>query len=169
MFIILAQKVRSEITIIETIEDSHKTLDWYVSELQTRRYNWGYDFLPHDGFQRDFKTGKSAEEILKAFGRRVKEIPNIGVEDGIKAARMSFRNMVFDRVKSARLIECLKRYKRIISRNGEPGSPLHDQYSHGADDFRYLALVAEQMTNEDESVRRVPVKPRQPAVAGMGM
>ena len=168
MFIILAQKVRSEITIIETIEDSHKTLDWYVAELQTRRYNWGYDFLPHDGFHGDYKS-PSAEQILKNFGRKVKATPNIGVEEGIKAARMAFRQMVFDRNKAARLIECLKRYKRIISRNGEPGSPLHDQYSHGADAYRYLALVAEQMTNEDESARRIPIKPRQPAVAGMGM
>ena len=40
MFIILVQRIRSEIAIIEVIEDSHKTLDWYVSELQGKRYNW---------------------------------------------------------------------------------------------------------------------------------
>lgn len=170
MFIILAQKMRSEISIIETIEDSHKTLDWYVAELETKRYNWGYDFIPHDGMHKDYKTGKSTEELLKAFGRKPRAIPNVGIEDGIKTARMSFRQMVFDRVKAARLVECLKRYKRIISRNGEPGSPLHDQYSHGADDFRYLALVADQMTNEDEYQNYGGLETDfRPTVAGSGM
>ena len=119
---------------------------------------------------KDFKTGKSTEELLKAFGRKPRAIPNVGIEDGIKTARMSFRQMVFDRVKAARLVECLKRYKRIISRNGEPGSPLHDQYSHGADDFRYLALVADQMTNEDEYQNYGGLETDfRPTVAGSGM
>ena len=33
---------------------------------------------------------------------------------------------------------------------GEPASPVHDEYSHGADAFRYLGVVAELLTNEDE-------------------
>ena len=151
MFIILAQRVRNEIGIIEVIEEDHKTLDWYVGELQNKRYNWGYDFLPHDGEHGGFKTGLSAKKILEKFGRKVKITQNIPIEDGIKIARMSFRQMVFDKNKSARLIECLKRYKRSINRaTQEPGSPVHDQYSHGADCFRYLSLVADELTNETE-------------------
>jgi phage terminase large subunit len=151
MFIILAQKIRSEIAIIEVIEDSHKTLDWYVGELQNRRYNWGYDYLPHDAEHGNYQTGLSAKKIIENFGRKTKIVQNIGVEEGIKITRMAFRQMVFDRNKAARLLECAKRYKRFISKNGEPGSPVHDEYSHGADTLRYLALVADQMTNEDES------------------
>lgn len=169
MFIILAQKVRSEISIIEVIEDSHKTLDWYVGELQNKRYNWGYDFLPHDGDHADFKTGLSAKKILERFGRKVKIVPNIGVEEGIKIARMSFRQIIFDRNKAARLVECLKRYKRHIPKHGEPSTPIHDQYSHGADDFRYLAIVAEQLTNDTDERNRVTASPFRPSVTGMGM
>lgn len=170
MFIILAQRIRSEIVIIEVIEDSHKTLDWYVGELQNKRYNWGYDFLPHDGEHGDYKTGLSAKKILEKFGRKVKIVPNIGIEEGIKVARMSFRQMVFNKPKTERLLECLKRYKRSINRQTqEPGSPVHDQYSHGADDFRYLAIVAEQLRNEDDRNNNYHTKPLPPAVAGMGM
>lgn len=151
MFIILCQKIRSEISVIEVIEDDHKTLDWYVGELQNKRYNWGYDFLPHDGEHGDYKTGLSARSILESFGRKVKITPNIQVEEGIKIARMSFRQMVFDRVKAARLIECLKRYKRSINRHGEPGAPVHDSSSHGADDFRYLSIVADQLNNDTDA------------------
>jgi phage terminase large subunit len=151
MTIILAQRVRSEIRIIDYIEDSHKTLDWYAAELNQKRFNWGFDYLPHDGQAKDFKTGKSAAEILKAFGRKVKITPNVGVETGIKAARMLFPQVYFDKTKTARLVECTKRYRRSINqRTNEPEGPVHDEFSHGADAFRYLAVVADQLKNESE-------------------
>jgi phage terminase large subunit len=44
----------------------------------------------------------------------------------------------------------LKRYRRQINQTtNEAGAPLHDEFSHGADAFRYLAVIADQMTNED--------------------
>lgn len=153
MSISLVQCVRSEIRIIDYIEDSHKTLDWYIAGLAQRRMNWGYDFLPHDGRTKDYKTGNSAEEILKSFGRRVKITPSIPVESGIKAARMMFAQVYFDKVKTVRLMECLKRYRRSINQaTNEPGAPVHDEFSHGADMFRYLAIDADQLKNEDEDV-----------------
>jgi phage terminase large subunit len=159
MAIILVQKLRSEIRVIESIEESGKTLDYYAAILNGKGYNWGYDYIPHDGRAKDFKTGKSTEEILKAFNRKVKITPQIGIEPGIKAARMLFNQCYFDKTKAARLLECLKRYRRNVnSKTGESGSPLHDSYSHSADAFRYLGVVAEQLTNEER--RPPPVAPR---------
>lgn len=150
MAIILAQRVRSEIRVIDYIEDSHKTLDWYSAELQQRRFNWGFDWLPHDGNTKDFKTGKSAVEILRSFGRKPKSVPNIGIENGIKAARIMFPQVYMDK-KTGRLQECLKRYRRSINQQtNEPGGPIHDEYSHGADVWRYLSVVADQLVNESE-------------------
>ena len=58
--------------------------------------------------------------------------------------------MYFDKSRTGRLVECLKRYRRQINQQtNEPGGPLHDEYSHGADAFRYLALCADEMRNED--------------------
>jgi len=168
MAIILAQKVRSELRLIEYVEDSHKTLDYYAALLNDKRLNWGHDYLPHDGRTKDFKTGKSAEEILKAFGRRVKITPSLSVEDGIKAARMAFGQAVFDASKTTRLVECLKRYRRAINAaTNEPGAPVHDEYSHGADVFRYLAINADGMSNEDQ--RAPPVTARDYGVLDRGM
>lgn len=149
MSIAMVQRLRSEIRIIDYIEDSHKTLDWYCAELRKRNWNWGTDYLPHDGRSKDFKTGKSAEEMLKSFGRRPKIVPEVGVEPGIKAGRMAFGQAYFDKAKTARLVECLKRYRRSINaQTQEPGSPLHDEFSHGADCWRYVSVVADQMSNE---------------------
>lgn len=148
MSIILCQKVRSEIRIIEYIEDSHKTLDYYSAMLKNKNLNYGTLFLPHDGDTKDFKTGKSAREILTTFGWKVEIVPNIGIEQGIKAARMGFGQVYFDK-SAQRLIDCLKRYRRQINQTtNEPGAPLHDEYSHGADCFRYLHIAANSMTND---------------------
>ncbi len=122
-------------------------------------YNWGVNYLPHDGFAKDYKTGKTAKEILEAMGLLVEQTPNMDVEGGIKAARMSFSRIYFDKTKAARLIECLKRYRRHINQQtNEPGSPLHDEFSHGADAFRYLALVADSLSNSNGSVKPIQYK-----------
>lgn len=170
MTIILTQRLRSEVRVIGYIEDDHKTLDWYVAELQKLNYNWGYDWLPHDGATKDFKTGKSAEEILRSFGRKVKFVPQVGVEPGIKAARMAFGQMYFDRVKTARLMECAKRYRRSINKQtNEAGAPLHDEYSHGADGLRYLAVVCDQFKNESDRAPRTRGASYAPHDTGIGL
>jgi phage terminase large subunit len=85
MSISLVQKQSSELRVIENIEDSHKTLDHYSALLKEKRYlNWGTLYLPHDGRHKDFKTGKSAEEIMQALGWTVKITPNMSIEDGIR-------------------------------------------------------------------------------------
>lgn len=168
MFIILAQRLRSEIAIIEVIEDSHKTLDWYAAELNNKRYNWGVDFLPHDGNHGNIFVGMTAKQTLEKFGRKVRIVPNMPVEDGIKVARMAFRQMVFDKNKAARLVECLKRYKRHVPKHGEPTTPVHDGSSHGADTYRYLSIVADQLTNESDRGTRPEYRAPVPTVSGFG-
>lgn len=150
MTVILVQKLRSEVRIIGYIEDSHKTLAEYVSMLQAKSYAWGKDYLPHDGAAKDFKTGKSAKELIEKLGRRVEIVDKLDVEGGIKAARMVFPRCYFDRESTSRLIDCLKRYRRSINQTtNEPGPPLHDEYSHGADAFRYLAVCVDKMSNDE--------------------
>jgi phage terminase large subunit len=150
MAISLVQKHSSELRVIEYIEDSHKTLAHYSSLLREKRYNWGAVYLPHDGRNKNIQTGKSAEDMMRALGWDVKITPNLSIEDGIRLARMTFPRIYFDKIKAARLIQCAKRYRRSINQQtNEPGAPLHDEWSHGADNLRYVAVNAEDMTNED--------------------
>lgn len=149
MTIIVAQRNASELRVIDYIEDSHKTLDWYLAELVRRGHRVGLHWLPHDGTHRNIQTGKSAQEMLEAMGERVKITPNMGVEDGIRIARMTFGRLYFDEQRTARLLECLKRYRRSINQQTqEPGAPLHDSFSHGADALRYLCINADQLHND---------------------
>ena len=148
MAIILCQRGVSDIRIIKYIEDNHRTLDSFSSEIRSLNYNWGTMFLPHDGRSRDYKSGLSAEDIMRKQGWNVRIVPVSSIEAGIKIARMHFHKCYFDK-STQRLLECLKNYKRSInSSTNEPGAPLHDEYSHGADAFRYMATSVEQMKNE---------------------
>jgi phage terminase large subunit len=154
MAIILAQKVSSEVRIVSYIEGSQRTLADYSAELKALRLdgqpiNWGSAWLPHDGFATRHQSGKSDATVLKGLGWEVRRTPQTDVESGIKRAREMFPRVYFNKTRAERLIECLKRYRRHVSNNtGEPGKPVHDEFSHGADAFRYLAMCADDLTND---------------------
>ena len=155
MSVILCQKGISDLRIIGYIEDDHRTLDSYSAQLKNLSYNWGTMFLPHDGQSKDFKHGISAEEIMKKLGWDVRIVPRQDIESGIKLVRMNFHRIYFDK-SAQRLVECLKNYRRSInSATNEPGAPLHDEYSHGADAFRYLCTSIESMKNESWSKEKI--------------
>lgn len=147
MTVTFVQRGPQDVRILDYIEDSHRTLDWYVAQIEKRPYRWGTDYLPHDGRTRNFQTGKSTEEQLRLMGRRsVVVLAQTSIEEGIKAARLLFPRCYFDKLKTARLVECLKRYRRDIhTKTGQPTIPLHDEYSHGADNFRYIGQAVNQM------------------------
>ena len=148
MSVILVQRGLSDVRVIGYIEDDHRTLDSYSAQLKALNYNWGDMYLPHDGQAKDFKYGTSAEEIMRKQGWSVRIIPRADIENGIKIARMNFHRVYFDK-SVTRLLECLKNYRRSINSNtNEPGAPLHDEFSHGADAFRYMSVALDSMKNE---------------------
>lgn len=155
MAIILTQKVSSEIRIVHYIEGTQRTLADYSAELRALRLddqpiNWGHQYLPHDGFAKRHQTGKMDSEILGGLGWSVQRTPMVDVESGIKRTREVFSRVYFNKQRTTRLVECLKRYRRAVSQaTNEPGNPLHDEFSHGADAFRYMALCSDQMSNDE--------------------
>jgi phage terminase large subunit len=164
MSIILVQKLASEVRVVHYIEDTQRTLADYSAELKALKLdgqaiNWGTHFLPHDGFAKRHQTGKADATVLAGLGWTVKKTPQVDVETGIKRAREIFPRVYFNKERAERLVECLKRYRRhISSATNEPGSPVHDEYSHGADAFRYMALAADEMTNDGNADWDKPLK-----------
>ena len=150
MAVTMVQVLRSEIRVIDYLQVRQKRTDEVVAMLQSKLYNWGYDFLPHDGFHTVRGTGCSDADTLKRMKRKVKQTPNIPKEDGIRNARNTFHRIYFDRTNTVQLMECLKRYRRAETKNGGDGHPVHDEFSDGADSFRYLCLNIDKMSNEDD-------------------
>lgn len=147
--IIGAQRSGSEIAICDYIEGDHRTLADYAQDIRARKYNLGTLWLPHDGAAKNLQTGKSPEDVLRGLGFDVQIVPNMDVEQGIHAARLLFPRCYFDKTRAAGLTNALKRYKRQQNQTtGAFGAPLHDDNSHPADAFRYLAVVADRLTNE---------------------
>lgn len=153
--IILAQRTLSEMRVVGYFEGNRQTLSDYNQQLRAwgieNQVNWGTCFLPHDGAHRDFKTGQSAQEIMESFGWKVTITPMLSVDEGIRAARSLFGLCVFDKDATSVLLECLKRYRYAEKADGSFGNPVHDQYSHGADAFRYLAVNQEALTSTNNS------------------
>ena len=155
MAITLVQKTPSACHIVKYIEDSHRAIDSYSAELKDLRMNWGKVWLPHDGFSGNIQSGgKSVADIFKALGWKVaskNEIVQLSVEDGIKNARMTFSQVLFDTNGTQLLVERLRRYRRRINRaTNTEEAPLHDENSHAADCFRYVCANIGKMRNEDD-------------------
>ena len=94
------------------------------------------------------------------MGREVSVLAQTSVEEGIKAARLCFPRCYFDKNKTARLLECLKRYRRDVhTKTNEPTIPLHDEYSHSADAFRYLGQAVDRMASQFATFVEPPPPP----------
>jgi phage terminase large subunit len=148
------QFVGMETRLIRYHEDSQKTISHYLALMQTYGYMYDTLWLPHDAQNKTLASnGKSIEEIVRNAGYKTRIIERTPIADSINAARTIFRNCWFDRENCYDGLQCLRHYRYDV--DPETGQfsrqPLHDQYSHGADAFRYIGL----MINEPKPRRKV--------------
>lgn len=148
MSLILVQRLASEIRVIRYIEDRMRYIPSYHQELTELKLNYGKLYLPHDGKAKHV-TGASAEEQFRSLGWDVEIVPDIGLEQGIRKTREVFGRFYFDKTHASELLNRLGRYRRRVNSEGQASTPVHDDESHGADGTRYLAIVADQMSNDN--------------------
>ncbi len=143
--IVFAQFVGKEIRVLDYYANNNEGMDHYVDVLRQKREEFGYSygtlFIPHDGANREWITGRNRRQALEAKGFTVEVLPADRVADGINGAKMLFENIFFDADKTQDLLECLRNYQRKYDANRMIFSkePLHNWASHGADAFRYMA------------------------------
>ena len=138
-----SQSLRSgEVRFIDYYEASGEGLPHYVDVLRSRGYTYGTHWAPHDIQVRELASGRSKLEAAQSLGLRFKVCPNVGLEDGIHAARMLMPRCWFDAVKCHAGLEALAHYRRDYNSrlNEFKPTPLHDWSSHGSDAYRYLAV-----------------------------
>lgn len=149
--IVCFQRIGREVHVIDYLEHTGEALPFYVKALQAKPYLWATDWLPHDAEVRELGSGKTRLEILRSLGRRdVRITPNVAIDDGIEAARLVLARTWFDETKAARLIDCLSAYRKDWDEKLQTfrSRPRHDWASHGADAFRYLAVVARDTSRD---------------------
>jgi len=153
------QFIGMETRLIRYIEDSQKTISDYLAKMQTFGYVYDTLWLPHDAENKTLAAnGRSIEQIVKASGYKTKIIPKTPIVDSINAARTLFRNCWFDRENCYDGLQCLRHYRYEVDPDTKAFSktPVHDQYSHGADAFRMLGL----MVNEPRQRKPVRTQPQ---------
>jgi phage terminase large subunit len=139
----LLQFVGQETRLLRYFEDSQQTMSYYLAKLQSFGYVYDTIWLPHDAKAKSLGTGKSIEEIVRATGMKVQILDRVPVNDSINAARTIFSKCYFDRQNTEEGLQCLRHYRYDVDPDTKMFSakPLHDEYSHGADAFRYIGLM----------------------------
>ena len=141
------QFVGMETRLIRYFETSQETISAILAKMQTFGYVFDTLWLPHDAENKTLAAaGRSIEEIVRSAGYKTRIIPRTPIADSINAARTIFANCWFDRINCADGLQCLRHYRYEVDPDTKQFSrtPLHDQYSHGADAFRMLGLMIQE-------------------------
>ena len=138
-----------EVTIDLVGEDVVAKVGKKIEGLGRRRqYKYKRHWLPHDAKAKTLAAkGKSIiQQLASATGLEYLAIvPDIGVEDGIQAARMMFGRCWFDEQGCDPGLKALRRYQREKQQDDRSYKkiPKHDWTSHFADAFRMLAVATQ--------------------------
>ena len=142
------QVVHGEIRCLDYHSSNGQPVAFYAGIIQSREkergYVYGTHWLPHDARAKTLSSNRSVIEQLgdKIPLKSIKIAPNLKLQDGIQASRLALTRTWFDH-KCADGIECLRQYQREYDEDKKVfrDKPRHDWTSHGADAFRYLAIV----------------------------
>lgn len=174
------QVIGGEIHILECYASNHGSLSEYASQIlgrnvqidligedvkakfgewdpelaHRRQYRYARHWLPHDARAKTLAAkGKSIiEQLASALTFDLLAIvPNIGIEDGIQAARSMFHRIWFDKDGCDSGVKALRRYQRKFDEDKQSFSrqPLHNWTSHYADAFRMLAVAWQHEAKAD--------------------
>ena len=177
------QVIGGEIHVLECYASNHGSISEYASQIlgrevqvdlvgddvkakfgklnpelaYRRKYRYGQHFLPHDARAKTLAAkGKSIiEQLAAAIGFDMMTIvPNIGIEDGIQAARTMFHRCWFDKNGCDSGIKALRRYQRKYDEDTRSFSrqPKHDWTSHYADAWRMLAVAWQHAIKPEEKM-----------------
>lgn len=153
------QMHRGEVHVIDYYAANGYGVDHYAQMLDSKGYSYAkagnkpFLMLPHDARAKTFAAaGKSVQQQFEDLGYTSRIVPELSVQDGIQAARLTLRQCYFDRDKCADGIEALKLYRREWDDDKRMfrDKPLHDWTSHASDSFRYLAIAWREQVQSTE-------------------
>lgn len=161
---------------IDYIEDTGRTIEWYVIQLKRREYVYGTHWLPHDGVDAQLHhrlTGSakvSPDMLMRKLGLKVRLCPKVAIHSRINAGRTKFPQCRFNSDKCDDGLRALRMYQWgpvTMDRSGNKiakREPVHDEASHGADAYQVAAVALEQPAREEAEKPKgpPPAPPRLP-------
>lgn len=137
-----AQRVKGKINVIGYYSVVGNKIDTILNYMLTRDYTYKKVYLPWDSEQERIHVDFNIASQFKAAGFPVEVLKKPPVKAGIMEATTLIRHCNFDEDGCKTGIEVLENYSsKVDKQTGLPlPTPKHDQYSHGADAWRYLAM-----------------------------
>lgn len=132
-----------KVNFVDYYENHNASLEHYLKHLDNwkAKYNaiWGIHFVPFDMKNKEFSSGIDRAEVALRLGYKMTIVPRHSIEEGIQAVRSMLPQCSFDDKRCKRGIDCLDFYRKKWNESLKVyyDEPLHDQWSHGADAFRY--------------------------------
>lgn len=152
-------QARNELRLIDCYSSNGMPIAHYNDVLQAKRWRYGeWLWLPHDARAKSLQTGRSIEEQFRSLGWKPRIVPELGLVDGIQAARLTLADAQADEACREGL-DALKQYQREFDEDKKcfRDRPRHDWTSHYADAFRYACLVwREEMKPKAKPEPRFP-------------
>jgi phage terminase large subunit len=146
------QQIGFEYRLIDFYENRGFPFNHYMKVIREKPYIMERLVLPHDATARLLASERTIEQQAKDNGFEVTVVVRASIESGIEAARGIFNRCWFDENKCIDGLNALRRYRYEIDDAGQWSKrPLHDEYSHAADAFRYLASAITEPTQKKES------------------
>ena len=144
-----------DINVIDYFQGRDKPLDQLTTILQSKRYNYSTCIFPFDANARD-RAGITFVTQARNFGWTGVVLEPHGLRDGINLVRNTLGKCWFDKNKCVDGLLALENYKKKWSPiiGGWSSEPLHDEYSHGADAFRYLCAGMNKLSGAGNDLSR---------------
>ncbi len=155
-----AQVFNREVRLIDYYEAEGEGIPHYIKVLREKEYVYEDHFAPHDIEVREFSTGVSRRETAQDLGIDFTVVPKLSFEDGKEAVRDILPLCWFDSENCQQGINALMHYSKKFNEKTQSYSnkPVHDWSSHGADAFRYMAIMMRNLIefqSMDHSKHRV--------------
>lgn len=147
------QTTRDGYRVCDFYEADGQPISHYIDWIKSRPYKVRNVFLPHDAKAKSLQTGKSIIEQFLIAGITPRLVPEMSLQDGIEATRLTIPKCWFDEKTVYEGLEHLRAYMREWDERTQTyrNRPKHDQHSHASDAFRYLALSTTPVSGKKSS------------------
>lgn len=156
-----------ELDVIDHYENAGQGLGHYFAVVDGKGYQYERHFLPHDAKSKTLATQQTILEQCSEHwkGTPVDIVPDIGLDDGIGAARWLLEQPMRFHERCSRPgrldysgLDALRGYRYKWDEKNQCFSrePIHNWASHTADAFRYLAVVVKHVERLTRPPKRDP-------------
>ncbi len=167
------QWFRGEYRLIDEYFNQGYAIEHYIDKILDSGYDIRNIYMPHDiavrelGSANDRGLARSrldiVREVLAKRGSKatVKIIPKLSIADGIENVRRIMPNLYIDS-RCEYMVACILNYSKEYDEKLRvfKNTPVHDEYSHGADVLRGIASVTIENSDYNRSRYEEPERHR---------